>query len=55
MPRLNREEVDVTSSLKNILDNYPAGSATLREFLQNTDDAGAKTQVWLGQYLVHRF
>ncbi|KAG8947696.1 hypothetical protein FRC04_010540 [Tulasnella sp. 424] len=47
MPRLNREEVDVTSSLKNILDNYPAGSATLREFLQNTDDAGAKTQVFI--------
>ncbi|KAG8947694.1 hypothetical protein FRC04_010538 [Tulasnella sp. 424] len=47
MPKLNREEVDVTSSLKNILDNYPAGSATLREFLQNTDDAGAKTQTFI--------
>ncbi|KAG8947691.1 hypothetical protein FRC04_010535 [Tulasnella sp. 424] len=44
MPSLEREEVDVTASLRNILDNYPAGKATLREILQNTDDAGAKTQ-----------
>ncbi|KAG8947689.1 hypothetical protein FRC04_010533 [Tulasnella sp. 424] len=47
MPRLEREEVDVTSSLRNILHNYPAGSATLREILQNTDDAGAKTQKFI--------
>ncbi|KIO21524.1 hypothetical protein M407DRAFT_80267, partial [Tulasnella calospora MUT 4182] len=44
MPKQTREKVDVTSALKNILDNYPAGSATLREILQNTDDAGAKKQ-----------
>ncbi|KAG9044331.1 hypothetical protein FS837_008337 [Tulasnella sp. UAMH 9824] len=47
MPKLSREEVEVTSILKNILDNYPAGSATLREILQNTDDAGAKTQTFI--------
>lgn len=45
MPELAREEVDVTSTLRNILDNYPPGSATLREILQNTDDAGGKQQV----------
>ncbi|KAG9043185.1 hypothetical protein FS837_009920 [Tulasnella sp. UAMH 9824] len=51
MPKERREQVDVTSALKNILDNYPAGSATLREILQNTDDAGAKKQVFaLGFY-----
>ncbi|KAG8972493.1 hypothetical protein FRC05_009846 [Tulasnella sp. 425] len=48
MPKHAREEVDVTASLRNILDNYPAGSATLREILQkNTDDAGAKTQIFI--------
>ncbi|KIO23555.1 hypothetical protein M407DRAFT_27006 [Tulasnella calospora MUT 4182] len=44
MPTHTREEVEVTSIVKNILDNYPAGSAILREILQNTDDAGAQTQ-----------
>lgn len=53
MPKLSREEVEVTSILKNILDNYPAGSATLREILQNTDDAGAKTQVGFQRFLLH--
>ncbi|KIO18244.1 hypothetical protein M407DRAFT_32077 [Tulasnella calospora MUT 4182] len=43
MPTHSREEVEVTSILKHILDNYPAGSAILREILQNTDDAGAQT------------
>ncbi|KIO18248.1 hypothetical protein M407DRAFT_84164, partial [Tulasnella calospora MUT 4182] len=47
MPTHSREEVEVTSILKNILDNYPAGSATLREILQNTDDAGAQTQTFI--------
>lgn len=45
MPKESREIVNVTAALKNILDNYPAGSASLREILQNTDDAGAKNQV----------
>ncbi|KIO21527.1 hypothetical protein M407DRAFT_80307, partial [Tulasnella calospora MUT 4182] len=47
MPKQAREEVDITSTLKNILDNYPAGSATLREILQNTDDARAKKQTFI--------
>lgn len=45
MVALEREVVDVTAVIKNILDNYPAGSAILRELLQNTDDAGASDQV----------
>lgn len=45
MPKSRRESVDVTALLRNILDNYPAGSATIREFLQNTDDCGASQQV----------
>ena len=32
---------DLTTRLKNILDEYPAGVSTLREFVQNADDAGA--------------
>ncbi|KIO16414.1 hypothetical protein M407DRAFT_58917, partial [Tulasnella calospora MUT 4182] len=47
MPKQTGEEVDIKSALKNILDNYPAGSATLREILQNTDDAGAKIQTFI--------
>ena len=45
MPVARRESVDVTALLRNILDNYPAGSAVIREFLQNTDDSGATIQV----------
>ncbi|KAG8998067.1 hypothetical protein FRB94_007230 [Tulasnella sp. JGI-2019a] len=44
MPALEREVVDVTAVIRNILDNYPAGSAVLREFLQNSDDCGAQSQ-----------
>lgn len=54
MPELTREEVDVTAALRNILDSYPAGSATLREILQNTDDAGAKKQVHGPVFHSHR-
>ncbi|KAG8998909.1 hypothetical protein FRB94_006526 [Tulasnella sp. JGI-2019a] len=44
MPALEREAVDITAVIRNILDNYPAGSAVLREFLQNSDDCGAHYQ-----------
>ncbi|KAG8885286.1 hypothetical protein FRB97_001732 [Tulasnella sp. 331] len=39
-----REIVDLTAVIRGILDNYPAGSAVLREFLQNSDDCGAHSQ-----------
>lgn len=35
----------LTDLIKNILNNYPAGNATLREILQNSDDAGSRKQV----------
>ncbi|KAG9002100.1 hypothetical protein FRB93_011873 [Tulasnella sp. JGI-2019a] len=44
MPALEREVVDITTVIRGILDNYPAGSAVLREFLQNSDDCGAHSQ-----------
>ncbi|KAG8982752.1 hypothetical protein FRB94_006402, partial [Tulasnella sp. JGI-2019a] len=47
MPALEREIVDITAVIKSILDNYPAGSAVLREFLQNSDDCGAKSQEFI--------
>ncbi|KAG9010519.1 hypothetical protein FRB94_010285 [Tulasnella sp. JGI-2019a] len=44
MPAHEKEVVDVTAVIRGILDNYPAGSAVLREFLQNSDDCGAHSQ-----------
>ncbi|TDL18851.1 hypothetical protein BD410DRAFT_461654 [Rickenella mellea] len=44
MPKRVREHIAITTVIKGILDHYPAGAATLREFLQNTDDCGATTQ-----------
>jgi hypothetical protein len=39
------EKVDITALLQGILNAYPGNSAILREYLQNSDDAGAKKQV----------
>ena len=36
-----REEL--TTRLRNILDEYPPGIGPFKEFLQNSDDAGAST------------
>ena len=44
-PTRRGERVEVTAVLKNILDNYPSGTAILRETLQNSDDARAREQV----------
>jgi sacsin len=33
----------LTTRLRNILDEYPTGSGPFKEFLQNADDAGART------------
>ncbi|GBE83846.1 hypothetical protein SCP_0509030 [Sparassis crispa] len=46
MPENFREHVDVASSIKGILDSYP-GNSILRELLQNSDDAGASTQIYV--------
>lgn len=45
MPENFRERVDITKTIKGILDSYPFGNAILRELLQNSDDAGATCQV----------
>lgn len=44
-PQSFRERVDIASSIKSILDSYPLGNGLLRELLQNSDDAGATSQV----------
>jgi sacsin len=35
------QKVDLTASIRNILRNYPEGTAILKELVQNADDAGA--------------
>ncbi|KAG8937650.1 hypothetical protein FRC00_002978, partial [Tulasnella sp. 408] len=37
--------IDVADRIRDILDDYPAGPAILREILQNTDDAGGTVQI----------
>jgi len=37
----NRQHQRLTTALKNICRDYPAGGTVLRELLQNADDAGA--------------
>lgn len=37
----NRQRQSLTTALKNICRDYPAGGTVLRELLQNADDAGA--------------
>jgi len=36
------QQEDLTTRLKNILHEYPAGVGIFKEFLQNADDAGAR-------------
>ncbi|KAJ7172036.1 hypothetical protein C8R46DRAFT_1190033 [Mycena filopes] len=47
MPKSFRERVDVTSTIRSILDSYPLGNGILRELLQNSDDAGATEQTFI--------
>eukprot|EP01031_Cornospumella_fuschlensis_P039421 gene39421-47992_t len=35
------QKVDLTASIRNILRNYPEGTAIFKELIQNADDAGA--------------
>ena len=37
------QKVDLTASIRNILRNYPEGTAILKELVQNADDAGARS------------
>lgn len=43
--RQNGQVQSLTTALKNICRDYPAGGTVLRELLQNADDAGAKEVV----------
>ncbi|KAJ6531646.1 hypothetical protein DFH09DRAFT_1183014 [Mycena vulgaris] len=47
MPTSFRERVDVTSTIRSILDSYPLGNGILRELLQNSDDASATKQIFI--------
>lgn len=47
MPINEELVIDVADRIRDILDDYPAGPAILREILQNTDDAGGRIQVCL--------
>lgn len=51
MPTSAKQTVDITSLIKGILNGYPGNSAIFREYLQNTDDCGAKIQVTHTGYL----
>jgi hypothetical protein len=41
----NAQKQSLTTALKNICRDYPAGGGVLRELLQNADDAGATAVV----------
>jgi len=45
MPEAAGEYADIPALLKGILNGYPGNSAIFREYLQNSDDAGASSQV----------
>jgi hypothetical protein len=42
----NGQVQSLTTALKNLTKEYPGGGGTLRELLQNADDAGATEVVW---------
>ncbi|CAA7261057.1 unnamed protein product [Cyclocybe aegerita] len=47
MPQSAKEEVQTTALIKGILNGYPGNSAIFREYLQNSDDAGATKQIFI--------
>lgn len=48
------QKVDLTASIRNILRNYPEGTAILKELVQNADDAGARTVRFCLDHRTHR-
>ncbi|KAL0565846.1 hypothetical protein V5O48_016173, partial [Marasmius crinis-equi] len=49
-----REKFKVTDNIKAILDAYPFSIGIFREILQNSDDAGAKKQIFVLDASTHR-
>lgn len=47
----NAQKIPITTGLRNICRDYPAGGTVLRELLQNADDAGATEVVSNGSFL----
>lgn len=52
MPRRAGEKVDIPALIKGILNGYPGTSAIFREYLQNSDDAKASSQVITSIFLL---
>jgi hypothetical protein len=48
------QKVDLTASIRNILRNYPEGTAIFKELIQNADDAGARVVKFCLDYRTHR-
>lgn len=42
-----QERINLVSDIKSIINDYPSDSSLFKEFLQNSDDAGATRQVSL--------
>ena len=47
------QKVDLTASIRNILRNYPEGTAILKELIQNADDANATVVTFILDYRYH--
>lgn len=47
------QKVDLTASIRNILRNYPEGTAILKELIQNADDANATSVTFILDHRSH--
>ncbi|KAJ7578039.1 hypothetical protein C8J56DRAFT_1170787 [Mycena floridula] len=53
MPSNFQERVNTTNAIRGILESYPLGNGLLRELIQNSDDAGAASQVFILDHRTH--
>ncbi|KAF8963745.1 hypothetical protein BDZ97DRAFT_974423 [Flammula alnicola] len=47
MPQSAQEYAEITALIKGILNGYPGNSAIFREYIQNSDDAKASSQIFI--------
>ncbi|KAF8963749.1 hypothetical protein BDZ97DRAFT_1919525 [Flammula alnicola] len=47
MPQSAREYAEITALIRGILNGYPGNSAIFREYIQNSDDAKASSQIFI--------